>query len=391
MKKVGKYLLGALVLPLLFCACRETGTTEDSKAWLKFEKSFSIPITEEVALASIAKFCFVEIEGQKYFSLMEDAYRLIQFYDWDNLMLMKQIRIKDSSYESHYGSYKVHNLDSIFLLDYMNSKLYLIDGEGNTRKVIGIRTNALIEAESKRGNPHVPFPMDAFNSNGFEYRGGKVFLTSSGNETVDYTKKLREIFVIDLATDSVYLVMDKPSVYFEGYWGPHLLHNFQFIYNKDKNEFVVGYGVDHNVYATDFESSPVAHPMRSKYLEKIKPYGKQKPSQYSRTPEIEKYSVTNGFYSRLYHDPYAHRYYRFVDKPVSDNDYKQPRLTGVSTTRLSMIVTDENFNNKVEIDLDTIRLCPAFICNDELYFIDRDAYNRNSDSLYFNVYQLIMP
>ena len=264
----------------------------------------------------------------------------------------------------------------------------MIDSCGKTQTVIDIRPDVLLESEQQRGNPHVPFPMDAFNSNGFEYHNGKVYLTSSGMETVDYTKKLKEIFVIDLTNDSVFMVMNKPSVYFDGYWGPHLLHNIQFFYNTRKNEFVIGYGVDHNVYSTDFESSLTAHPMRSKHLGKMKPYGKRNPSQYKKTPEIEKHSVTNGFYSRLYHDPYAHRYYRFVDKPVSSKDYNQSRISGESITQLSMIVSDEFFENKIEIDLDTIHFCPAFICDDYLYFIDKNAYNRNSDSLYFNIYQL---
>jgi len=387
MMKVKHFSYFAL-FPIFIFSCHNERSSPNVQAQLLFKKSVSIPITEEVALASIAKFCYVEIDGKKCFSLMDEAYKLIQLYDLENFSMLKEIRIQDSKYGSHHGSYMIHNLDTIFLLDYMNSKLYIINDEGVTKNVIDIRTEALLETEQQRGNPHVPYPMDAFNSNGFEYHDGKVFLTSSGMETVNYTKNLKEIFVIDLANDSVYLVMNKPSIYFDGYWGPHILHNFQFIYNENKNEFVVGHGVDNNVYTTDFISPSIAHPMRSKYLEKMKPYGKRKPSQYSKSPKIEKYSVTNGFYSRLYYDPYAHRYYRFVDKPVTSKDYNLSQLTGASTTRLSMIVTDENFENKFEIDLDTIRLCPAFICDDELYFIDKNAYNHNSDSLYFDIYQL---
>lgn len=383
-----RFFIYLALLSILTCSCHDEKSQPLSQAQLTFNTSVSIPITEEVALASIAKFSFNEIGGDKFFSLMEDAYKLIQIYSLDDFSLRKEIRIKDNDYVSHYGSYVIHNLDSIFLLDYMNSKLYMIDSEGNTQKVIDIRPETMIESELRRGNPHVPYPMDAFNSNGFIYHDGKVYLTSSGMETVDYTKNMKEIFVIDLANDSVYLVMNKPNVYFDGYWGPHLLHNFQLIFNENKKEFIVGYGVDHNVYSTDFESLPIAHPMRSQHLGKMKPYGKKKPSFYKRTPEVEKHSITNGFYSRLYHDPYTHRYYRFVDKPVTSKDYNQSRLTGVSTTRLSMIVTDENFENKVEIDLDSIRLCPTFIYNDNLYFIDKEAYNRNSDSLYFNVYKI---
>ncbi len=290
---------------LLNWACNGESETEVIRAHLVFDKQVSIPITDEVALASIAKFCFVEIDGQKCFSLMEDAYKLIQIYALDDFSLKKEIRIKDCEYESYCGSYMIHNLDSIFLLDYTNSRLYMIDSEGNTEMVINIRTDALLGVEQQLGNPHVPYPMDAFNSYGFEYYEGKVFLASSGMESVDYTKNLREIFVIDLANDSVYMVMNKPNVYFEGYWGPHLLHNFQFIYNANKNEFVIGYGVDHDIYATCFKSPPVAHSMRSKHLNKMKPFGKKKPSHYAKSPEIEKYSITNGFYSRLYYDSYA--------------------------------------------------------------------------------------
>ena len=89
--------------------------------------------------------------------------------------------------------------------------------------------------------------------------------------------------------------------------------------------------------------------------------------------------------------PTHNRYYRFVDAPVSSKHYNQSRLTGASTTQLSMIVSDESFENKVEIELDSIHLCPSFVCNDKLYFINKNAYNRNSDSLYFDIYKLEFP
>lgn len=117
-------------------------------------------------------------------------------------------------------------------------------------------------------------------------------------------------------------------------------------------------------------------------------YGRHNPTYYLLSPEIEKYSITNGFYSRIYYDEAAKRYYRLVNRPISSKEYDRAIRHGYKEARLSMIITDVSFENKVEVDLDTIRFYPAFINNDELYFIDKNSYNRCSDSLFFNVYQI---
>ncbi len=377
-------------IPILFitCACHHDINHTNNVAVFSYTKTLSIPISEEVALASISKFSLDDIYDQKCFSLMDEDSRLIQIYSLRDFTLKKVIRIKEDNYNSHHGSYLIHNLDSIFLMDYMNSKLFMIDSTGKTKKSIEIRTERLIDTESKLGNPHVPFPTDAINSNGFVFHDNKIFLASSGMSSVDYTENLKEVFVIDLNNDSVYLEMNKPEIYFKGFWGFQLLHNFQFLYNDNKDEFIVGYGVDDNIYTTNFKSSVNQHPMGSKYLTKMAPYGRHKPTQYKKSPEIEKHTITNGYYSRMYYDKITKRYYRFVDRPISSREYDRMLRIGMQETQLSMIITDENFENKVEIDLDTIHFCPAFINNDELYFIDKNAYNRNSDSLFFNVYQI---
>lgn len=377
-------------IPILFitCACHhDINQTNDGAAFC-YKKTLSIPISEEVALASISKFSLDDIYDQKCFSLMDEDSRLIQIYSLRDFTIKKSIRIKEDNYNSHHGSYLIHNLDSIFLLDYMNSKLYMIDSSGETKKSIDIRTERLIDTENKFGNPHVPFPTDAINSNGFVFYDKKIFLASSGMSSVDYTKNLKEIFVIDLKKDSIYLEMKKPKVYFKGFWGFHLLHNFQFLYNDNKDVFVVGYGVDDDVYTTNFETPVSPHPMNSRHLTKMAPYGRHNPTHYKKSPEIEKHTITNGYYSRMYYDKATRRYYRFVDRPINSREYDKMLRIGMQKTQLSMIITDENFENKVEIDLDTIHFCPAFIHNDEVYFIDKNAYNRNSDSLFFNVYQI---
>jgi hypothetical protein len=373
---------------ILICSCSNEEQRDYHKAALSYIETLTIPISKELALASIAKFGLENINDENCISFLEDGLNLIQIYSIKNKTLIKEIRIKDSNYNSHHGSYLIHNLDSIFLLDYKNSRLFMIDSSGETKKYIDIRTERIIDMENKLGNPHVPFPTDAINSNGFGFHDNKIFLASSGMSSVDYTENLKEVFVIDLNNDSVCLKMNKPEIYFKGFWGFHLLHNFQFLYNENKNEFIVGYGVDDNVYTTDFRSAVNSHPMSSKYLTKMAPYGRHKPSEYKKSPEIEKHTITNGYYSRIYYDKATKRYYRFVDRPISSREYDKMLRIGMQETQLSMIITDENFENKVEINLDTIHFCPAFINNDELYFIDKNAYNRNSDSLYFNVYQI---
>lgn len=377
-----------LVSTILICSCSNEEQKDYHKAKLAYIETVTIPISKDLALASIAKFGLENINDENCISFLEDGLNLIRIYSINNKSLIKEIRIKDDNYNSHHGSYLIHNLDSIFLLDYKNSRLFMIDSSGETKKNIDIRTERLIDTENNLGNPHVPFPTDAINSNGFVFHDNKIFLASSGMSSADYTENLKEVFVIDLNNDSVYLEMNKPEIYFKGFWGFHLLHNFQFLYNDNKDEFIVGYGVDDNIYTTNFKSSVNQHPMGSKYLTKMAPYGRHKPTQYKKSPEIEKHTITNGYYSRMYYDKITKRYYRFVDRPISSREYDRMLRIGMQETQLSMIITDENFENKVEIDLDTIHFCPAFINNDELYFIDKNAYNRNSDSLFFNVYQI---
>jgi hypothetical protein len=361
------------------------------KCTLELVSKYSLPLQKKTALANIEKIAFNNINDSIYISFLDNSTRTIFVYSFVEKKLIRSIKIQIENFNMTYSSYLIHNLDSIFLLDYKNSDLYLINSSGVSQKKVKIRSTELISENNKNQNYFIPFPTDGLNSNGFYFLNDKVYLSSSGNESVDYSPKCKDVFQVDLNKNTSNLVFQKPNVYSTGFWGNNFCHNIQIVFNPNLKTFVIGYGIDHFVYATDFKSFNNPHKLNSKSLKKIKPYSKQKPSHYlldEEKSEVEQYDFLNGCYFGLYFDSYQNKYYRFVNMPIRKNDYIESINTGVFKQKIAMVVSDENFNIINDFEVSEIYKCPIFINNGMFYFLDRESYRKNTDSLYLTIYSI---
>lgn len=383
MKSYIFYLL--IFFSLFFYNCKEKN---ESEPHLVYEGIYSIKLPNNTALASILKIMINKDKSTEYFSLFDGPYRTIYIYSFKNKNLIKTITIKDSIYDSYEGSYYVHNLDSIFLLELFSNNIYLIDGNGNTIKKIPLRDKKFLESENKNNNKYIPFACDASNSNGFFYYNGKVYLSSTGNASVDFSENCRDIFEVDIKNNKSSLVFKKPELFYTGYWGYNLQHSLQLIFNPINNMFIVSYGADHFVYETNFESINKKASVDSKYLKNIKPFGLNQPSTYSKNTSIDNYDLTNGSYSRMYFDEKNKIYLRFVNIPLSKEKLEEGQKTGINNAQRSVIITDTKFNKITEFMLNDSLSIPVFIHDGKLFFNDNNMYRENSDSLYFKIYSI---
>jgi hypothetical protein len=377
----------------LYCLLGSCSNTKLEKCTLEQTNRYSLPLQKNTALANIEKIALNRIDDSLYISFLDNSTRAIYIYSFTDKKLIRSVDIQIKDFNILYSSYLIHNLDSIFLLDYRNSKLYLISSSGVLQKKIEIRSTNLLSDNRNNQGYFAPFPTDGLNSNGFYFLNNKVYISSSGNESVNYSSKCKDVFQIDLDNNTSNLVFQKPLVFSTGFWGNNFCHNIQIAFNPISNFFIVGYGIDHFVYATDFQTFNISHKLNSKSLTKIKPFSKEKPSLFrdltdQEKNDIEQYDFLNGYYFGLYFDIYQNKYYRFANMPVRKKDYIRSMNTGVFEQKIAMVVADSNFNIIKDFELSGIHICPIFILNGKFYFIDRESYRNNSDSLYLSVYSI---
>lgn len=379
-----KTILYFCLIAMIVCGCNQF--TPNKK--IKFKGIYSIPINPKTALSGINKLMVKTIGDSTYLSFYDEPNNTFYIYSFLNRTIISEINIQDSLFNSYGSTFYFHNLDSIFLLDLFNTNLHLIDNKGSNIWKINLRSKELIESEFKQGNLFVPYPHDELNSSGFIFMDNKIFISSGGSESVDFSKNCKDIFAVDLKNKKPTLVFNKPEIYYNGCWGHNLLHGFQLALNTFSNEIIVSYGADPYVYVTNFRGHSEKHLLKSKYLKKMSPFGYRKPSQYKHDDKIDKYDYTTGSYSRIYYDERNKRIYRFVNIPLSSKEFDQQMIIGKLNFKHSIIVSDDNYNKIDEILLDPELSFPVFISNGDLYFFDKDSYQKNQDSIYFKIYSI---
>lgn len=315
------YIFQVICLVFLLNSCNNSKL---EKCTLENKGKYSLPLQKNTALSNIEKIAINNINDSIYISFLDNSTRTIFVYSFLEKKLIRSVKIQIEKFNITYSSYLIHNLDSIFILDYLNSDLYLINLSGISLKKIKIRSTQLLSENNKNQNYFIPFPTDGLNSNGFYFVNDKVYLSSSGNESVDYSPKCKDVFQVDLNKDTSNLVFQKPSHY---------------LIDEEKSE-------------------------------------------------VEQYDFLNGYYFGLYFDSYQNKYYRFVNMPIRKNDYIESINTGVFKQKIAMVVSDENFNIINDFELSEIYKCPIFINNGMFYFLDRESYRNNSDSLYLSIYSI---
>ncbi|MBP1672435.1 MAG: hypothetical protein H6Q25_250 [Bacteroidetes bacterium] len=382
--KLSKYFY--LILFVLFLyGCKEK---TNQKAALYFEGNIAFKLSETTSHAGILKIFPFKDSNIDYISIFDGPFKTLYIYTLKDQKMVKKIVIKDSLFDAYDASLYINNLDSIFILEMFKNNLYLIDSNGNTIQKIKIRNKELIDFENKKGNIYIPFPCDASNSNGFYFFENKIYLSSTGNSTVDYSNNCKDIYVINLLNQKSELTFQKPQIYYNGYWGNNFQHSLQLTFISETKQFIVSYGADHYVYETDFKTNNKKHMLKSRYLLDLKPYGYNKPSSYLQDPSIEKYNYCAGSYSNTYYDDKNKKFLRFVNLPYTDQQYNEEMKTGFQPLKRSVIITDNKFNYITEIILDEKITIPVFIYDGKLYFNDSDSYRKNQDSIYFKKYSI---
>jgi hypothetical protein len=232
--------------------------------------------------------------------------------------------------------------DSIYLFNSGNGRIVLLDSTGRIRRKYSVAAK----------NPEGFRPRTNFGEL-MEISDQALFLNASPGMNIlkpDYSGRGNLLATLNLGTGVISYSVKYPELYKEAFWGEHL-YEYYSTYNRSQDCLVCSFPIDHNIYVYGPSGSVTKYYAGSKYIDSVTPYlysvGNIDKKLVDEKKEVLNYIAQRSYY-RIYYDPFAKLYYRFVTGTSSDP------VAGKSTP-FSIIVLDEKFREIAEQQFDAGR------------------------------------
>jgi hypothetical protein len=268
--------------------------------------------------------------GDREFLAFENEFKNgITIYHLDDQTLFKDIKIPT---EGPHGIRKIHGFtivshDSIFVYDsYQLSNALLINLDSKFIDRLNLTRNAesnVFSHASMTRNPSVYFEGDIYFIQFSNSPSGR-------SEDFEFAYNIKNGTMIGKG-------ITRPEIYGNKIWG--LFHSYP---NRSKgpgSTFVYSWGIDSDIYVTDFKNELKSFQAKSDYFDNINPI-----TSNQITSEVGlKYYAENDIYDVIFWDKYRKVYYRFARQGTPYLDSKTGRIANGEDKSCSIIILDENF------------------------------------------------
>jgi hypothetical protein len=256
--------------------------------------------------------------------------------------------------------YYIHNKDSIYLYDYWQYTLILVNRRGEIINKINLSDKFLLQDSSKFA-PSYPFPFTDMPIR----RINNTFILQGKSGKVNDTKKIPTVTALyKLSDNTIKFVNSYPDVYgdtkyLNEHWGVSSYLMVPYDLNN-KGEMILSYPADDHISVYDIVSNTTrryfAGYSKKDIIRQLKGGSANVIVQY----------MENTSYGNIHFDIHRNLYYRFVHQPSYDYDINN-RDTHIQN--LSIVILDSEFNKVGEYDLKekTIMSRCAFVSEEGLH------------------------
>jgi hypothetical protein len=237
--------------------------------------------------------------------------------------------------------YYIHNMDSIYLYDYWQYTLILVNRQGEKISKINL-SDKFLPKDDCEVTPSSPFP----NAEMPIKKLNTTFILQGMTREVTDTKKVPTVTALyNLADTTIRFVNTYPEIYgntknLSKHWGvfSYLMVSYDL---NDKEEMVLSYPAYDHIVVYDINSNTTRNYFAGYSKKDII-------NQMDDNATSELQYMENTHYCNIHFDQYRNLYYRFVYHPFYDYNIND-RETQVKN--MSIIILDSEFNKVGEYDL----------------------------------------
>ncbi|MFA8449104.1 MAG: DUF4221 family protein [Bacteroidales bacterium] len=265
--------------------------------------------------------------------------------------------------------------------------------DGQLKHRISLVDTANFNKKARQGkNPFFSYPA---KPSIFDVVDSSVFVTYfQSKETECGNIPAFRVFKIPINThDSIKAMIPLAQNYKTGYYG----HSFNstlpcLTYNSKKkvisshqpaSHYIENYNLNGDLLETSFVGSKY-------YSNVIPPFSDQ--YEKNRREEVDQYLATQFHFLDLIYDQYRNLYYQWCKLPVPLDIFKQ---TGWYTYECSLLILDEDLKKIGEVDFkggnnsNNYNVWNTMICPEGLILMRNDLYEKNPNSFYFEVFDVV--
>jgi hypothetical protein len=275
---------------------------------------------------------------------------------------------------SHY----IDTIDSIFVLNYTQQKLYLINLEGEVHQKYNLKGDDLLIA------------CPSSTSRRILKIGNKLLLPCHLKTYYTDDLKSNAIITLDITTGHRSTIIPYPDVFNEGSWISPYKFIVSYVYNHSTMNLVVSFPVDPFIHTYDLSGNTVSQKfVGSKFIKKVLPYSNENSFRFNSTipaDRKETYLATSHNYCGLWFIPKKQLYIRelFI-RPIQENVTQN-----IKPTKTSLIIFNKDLVKLGEYMLPdtTYETAMTFVNNEGLHIAKFSEYKKNENFLIFGLFKI---
>lgn len=365
-----KYIL--LLVSIFFISCTEEyGKYNNPRHNYTREEKLSLEYVEDIAFeldsSTINLYTASQyIPNENLYSFMSIDKKIL-LYDYNRKKMVKEVLLPGLQ----PSSYEYINKDSIFVLDYIDNSLTIIDSE--SKIIDSYRINHTIE--------YYPFPVTKVSP--ITYLNNSVYIWGNiAGEYVNESGENRRVLLrYNLDSRGASYFVPYPKIY-ENNWNGTLFRWCYAEYNSNRDIFIISFPADHFLYTYDYKSNALtSYYGGSQYIDATLFSLKDK-TEFVDSDMRTKHFVESDSYSKIIYDSYHDIYYRFAEL--------QTVYEGIPgwQKRISIIIFNSNFEiigEKYVGSLPSIYRYASFVTEKGLHLPKISA---NEDMMIFSIFKI---
>ena len=371
-----KYFLILFLLTFWGCSTQKDNVIDDTLRKFELEKVgekvFYLDSTLALFNQSILTF---EEGGATKLSIFNHLNVSLNVFDYSSGKIEKQIGFLKDGPEgigtiTNMGHF-MQNSDSIFFFNHWQSRVHLMNAKGEKLRSYDVGIGEDSKQQSKQGFHMMISPISQAFKN-----GNQLFIpVQNGGANPFDDQRLIYMIELNLKTgEQEYHSLPQPL----------MLNNtqeFSLSYTKKPEVDIIS--------ISNLDSIQESKSVKSEYMGELKPLPKRNdiPTLYGYSfKEIGPLTNMEGFYMNYIYDPYKDVYYRIAFHERTAEQYEH----GKSSFKLSVIVTNSNFEKMYELDLPrgVYEYPTVFVSKEGLHFARQIDYQPDEDQLVFDVFAL---
>jgi hypothetical protein len=386
MKLQVSYLL-AVMTAFISCKTKDKKLASDYPYTLKQSHIISFPLdTTQGFYYNCVRYDSIA----NTFVLFNEYNNTIYTYEYDTQKLLSKKVLEKEGPDGIGNASRAGFLiqaDTMYLLNYRAAKLFVFVKDKITR------TFELYPKQfESEGFPEATtlYPMYKINN--------KIFLITQSLDPREDNTKLNNLLTVDLKTGEITRAIKRPEFYNKGYWGMFNPYRVYHAYNEKTGKEVFSFCADQKLHVYDTLQNKVTEvETTTDYFDntEIKPIEGVTASQGQKflnehKDEANMHDFISPSFGPFFYDQYRDVYYRFVNHPLTEDEYRDRQMFEKYPMEFSIIILNNQFEKIGEFLLPRFGFYSGMmlVTKDGLLIAESALYKRNENLLPFAVFKL---